>query len=89
MIGHRGYRGQVLPEPGRGPGGGTRRPVLALVAIALLGLNLRSAVSVVPPLLGRISHDLGLSSAMAGVLGALPAICFSLAGAFAPALLRR
>ena len=89
MIGHRGYRGQVLPEPGRGPGEGTRRPVLALVAIALLGLNLRSAVSVVPPLLGRISHDLGLSSAMAGVLGALPAVCFSLAGAFAPALLRR
>jgi CP family cyanate transporter-like MFS transporter len=60
-----------------------------LVAILLLSLNLRSAVTAVPPLLARISADVGLSPTLAGVLGALPAACFGLAGAVAPPLLRR
>jgi CP family cyanate transporter-like MFS transporter len=60
-----------------------------LVAILLLALNLRSAVSAVPPLLARISADVGLSATLAGLLGALPAACFGLAGAVAPPLLRR
>ncbi len=60
-----------------------------LVAILLLSLNLRSAVTSVPPLLARISADVGLSATLAGVLGALPAACFGLAGAVAPPLLRR
>ena len=85
-----GYRGPVQPpDHGREPGGGERRPVLILLAIALMALNLRAAVSVVPPLLGRISADVGLSTGLAGLLGALPAICFAVSGAFAPALLRR
>jgi MFS transporter, CP family, cyanate transporter len=85
-----GYRGRVPPpDDGREPGGGARHPVLTLVAILLMALNLRAAVSVVPPLLTRISHDVGLSTGLAGLLGALPALCFALAGAFAPGLLRR
>jgi MFS transporter, CP family, cyanate transporter len=90
VIGCAGYRvGVPSPDPGREPGAGARHPALILLAITLMALNLRAAVSVVPPLLGRISADVGLSTGLAGVLGALPAVCFALAGAFAPALLRR
>jgi CP family cyanate transporter-like MFS transporter len=60
-----------------------------LVAILLFALNLRSAVTAVPPLLARISADVGLSATLAGVLGALPAACFGVAGAVAPPLMRR
>ena len=60
-----------------------------LVAILLLALNLRAAVTSVPPLLGRISADVGLSTALTGVLGSLPVACFALAGAIGPPLLRR
>jgi MFS transporter, CP family, cyanate transporter len=47
----------------------------------LLGLNLRTAVASLPPLLDTVRADLGLSGTAAGVLTALPVLCF---GAFAP-----
>jgi len=83
------------PDPGhQDPGGApptapARRRGLVLVAILLLSLNLRSAVTAVPPLLARISAGIGLSTPLAGVLGAMPAACFGLAGAVTPPLLRR
>jgi CP family cyanate transporter-like MFS transporter len=44
-------------------------------------LNLRTAVASLPPLLDTIRADLALSATAAGVLTALPVLCF---GAFAP-----
>lgn len=64
----------------------TRDTTLALVAILLLALNLRPVATSVGPLLELISTDLGMGDAMAGVLTALPALCFSVFGAFAPRL---
>ena len=56
-----------------------------LAAVVLLGLNLRTAVASLPPLLDTIRADLGLSGTAAGVLTALPVLCF---GALAPVVPR-
>ncbi|MDQ6896215.1 MAG: MFS transporter [Actinomycetota bacterium] len=52
--------------------------VVGLVAVAA---NLRVGLAGVPPLVGLISSDLGLSNAAVGVLTTLPVLCM---GAFAP-----
>ncbi|MFP5335718.1 MAG: CynX/NimT family MFS transporter, partial [Actinomycetes bacterium] len=46
----------------------------------LLALNLRSGLIVVSPLLQQIRTDLGMSPAMAGVLGAVPPTAFAVLG---------
>lgn len=51
------------------------------VALLAVAVNLRVTMTSVPPLIDAISADLGLSSAMAGVLTALPVLCM---GVFAP-----
>jgi len=65
-------------------GGG---PVLA--AVVLLGLNLRTVVASLPPLLDTIRADLGLSATAAGVLSALPVLCFGVLAPVVPRLVRR
>ncbi|WP_167140416.1 MFS transporter [Diaminobutyricimonas sp. TR449] len=62
---------------------------LALLAIALLALNMRTAVTSVSPIVEQISVDIPLGSVALGVLGMLPAIMFALAGLFSPGLARR
>jgi CP family cyanate transporter-like MFS transporter len=57
------------------------RPVLAVLALVLLSLNLRTTVASLPPLLAAIERDLGLSGTAAGLLTALPVLCMAL---FAP-----
>jgi MFS transporter, CP family, cyanate transporter len=47
----------------------------------LLALNLRTVIASLPPLLGTVRADLGLSAGVAGLLTTLPVICF---GALAP-----
>ena len=54
-----------------------------------MALNLRSAVTAVPPLLDRITADLGFSATVIGVLGSFPALAFSAAGLVGVRLLRR
>ena len=70
-----------------------RRPTWTILAafggIVLLALNLRSAVTAVPPLLDRITADLGFNATVIGVLGAFPALAFSAAGLVGVRLLRR
>ncbi|MYS79472.1 CynX/NimT family MFS transporter [Embleya scabrispora] len=61
---------------GRAPGA-----VLTLVALFLIAINLRGAITDVPPLLTSIRDDLGLSGAAAGVLTAIPVVSM---GVFAP-----
>ena len=50
----------------------------ALLAIVCLGLNLRTVIASLPPLLPDIREDLGLSATLAGLLTTLPVLCFGL-----------
>ena len=61
----------------------------ALAGIVLTAINLRSAVTAVPPLLDRISDDLNFSATAIGLLGSLPALAFASAGLVGVRLLRR
>ncbi|MBD1550991.1 CynX/NimT family MFS transporter [Pseudomonas typographi] len=72
------------PEPYAPP----TRPWVLLVALVLVALNLRPALSSLAPLLGQVSADVGLSASAAGLLTTLPVLCL---GVFAPlaALLAR
>ena len=71
---------QTVSSAHRATGG---RPSVAVlvVAIFLAALNLRAALSSVPPLVHTIQDDLGLTSAVAGLLTTVPVLCM---GLFAP-----
>lgn len=71
-----------------------RRPAATSVLLLVLGLigvayNLRPALASIAPLLAEIRADLGLGTAMAGVLTTLPVLCLGLFGPAAPRLARR
>ena len=72
---------------------GTARPSrLALwagLAIALTAVNLRTAVTGFTPLLAIIGSDLGFGTALAGLLGTVPAASFGVFGFLAPVVTRR
>ncbi|HET9647859.1 MAG TPA: MFS transporter [Microlunatus sp.] len=77
-------------------GASARRPVVGpaagvgvVVAIGLAAFNLRPAVTSVGPLLEEVRTSLGMSGAVAGLLTGFPALCFVVAGASAPRLVRR
>ncbi|TQM45510.1 CynX/NimT family MFS transporter [Pseudonocardia cypriaca] len=59
------------------------------LAIVLVAANLRPAVVGVAPLLSQIQADERLSATAAGVLTALPVLCFGLVAPVAPPLARR
>ncbi|HET8601687.1 MAG TPA: MFS transporter [Segeticoccus sp.] len=65
------------------------RRALALLAIPLLALNLRSAITSIAPVLGEIQQQLHMSTTQASVLGALPPVVFGLAGIATPTVIRR
>ena len=85
------------------PGAAVRRPPQATadhagqpaagvwLAVILLvsALNLRMAVAAVSPVLDTIQRDLGLSSAVAGLLSTVPVICFGVFALATPRLIRR
>ncbi len=62
---------------------------LLAVAILLLAANLRPPVVGVAPLVDQIRSDLGVSSAVAGLLTSVPVLCFGLLAPVAPRLARR
>jgi CP family cyanate transporter-like MFS transporter len=64
-----------------GTTGSRPSPALLVAAIFLAALNLRAALASVPPLVHTIQEDLGLSSAVAGLLTTVPVLCM---GLFAP-----
>ncbi len=69
-----------------------RRPqaaVLFVVAVAAAGLNLRTAITSVPPLFPDLTSQLGLSSASLSLLAATPVLCFGVVSAFAAWINRR
>ncbi len=63
--------------------------VLLGVAVVLVALNLRPAITSVGPILGEMRDGLGATATWAGVLTTLPGLCFAAAGFAAPALARR
>jgi cyanate transporter len=63
--------------------------VLIGIAIVLTGLNLRTAVNSVGPVLEEIESGLGLSSGLAGLVTSLPVLCFAALGFAGPPLSAR
>ncbi|WP_151526100.1 MFS transporter [Serinicoccus kebangsaanensis] len=84
-----------MAEPPAGaPHGGVGRPLphlglLALVAVALVSVNLRPGATSVGPVLAELESGVGLTPTVAGVLTALPGLCFGVVGALAVPLSRR
>ena len=62
-----------------------RRGVTLLAALFVAALALRPQLVGVGPLLPDIQEDLGVSHAVAGLLGTIPVLCM---GVFAPAAAR-
>ncbi|MCK0714929.1 CynX/NimT family MFS transporter [Chromohalobacter sarecensis] len=66
-----------------------RRGVLTLVALLLVALNLRPALTSVAPVLGSIGEALALSSSWQGILTTLPVLFLGIAAPLAPRMVRR
>ena len=77
-----------VPSPAA-PASPRRGLLLIGVAIVLTGLNLRTAVNSVGPLLQEVEAGLGLSSALAGLVTSMPVLCFAAIGFAGPALVAR
>lgn len=60
-----------------------------VLSIVMVAANLRPAVVGVAPVLSQIQADEGLSATAAGILTALPVLCFGLLAPVAPPLARR
>jgi CP family cyanate transporter-like MFS transporter len=81
---------QQIVAPGSASRAGRRSTAWWLgAAIVLVAANLRPAVVGVAPLLAEIQVSEGLSATAAGVLTALPVLCFGLLAPAAPWLARR
>ncbi|AFR50719.1 Cyanate permease [Gordonia sp. KTR9] len=63
--------------------------IVTAVGVMLVAANLRPAVVAVGPLIGTISDDAGFSSAVAGLLTALPVLFFGISAPVAPRLANR
>jgi CP family cyanate transporter-like MFS transporter len=68
-----------------------RRRGLLLIgfAIVLTGLNLRTAVTSIGPVLQELEQGLGISSGLAGLVTTMPVLCFALIGFAGPPLSAR
>ncbi|WAL74434.1 MFS transporter [Kitasatospora sp. YST-16] len=63
--------------------------VLLAVAVAAAAVNLRPVVTSLGALLDPVRDGLGMSATTAGLLAAVPPLCFALLGVCAPGLARR
>ncbi|MFE4971149.1 CynX/NimT family MFS transporter [Kitasatospora sp. NPDC056651] len=63
--------------------------VLFAVAIAAAAVNLRPVVTSLGPMLDPVRASLGMNPTLAGLLTAVPSLCFALFGFAAPAAARR
>jgi CP family cyanate transporter-like MFS transporter len=74
---------EVASEPARGKFL-TSATTPLLVGLLLVALNLRPAISSVPPVLETIRQDLGLGRAFLGLLTTIPVLCMSIFALMAP-----
>lgn len=65
------------------------RKLLLIIAIAVIALNLRPAISGVGPLIGEIRGDTGLSNTALGLLTTLPVLAFGVFSVLTPLFTRR
>ena len=72
-----------------GPKGLWRGRTLAVLGIVLCAFSLRSAVASLSPLLDYISDDFALPTAIVGLIGTAPPVCFAIFGLCTPLLERR
>lgn len=79
----------ALPAPPQAPMRTTTLALWAGLAIALMAINLRTAVTGFTPLLETIGAELGYGVAVVGLLGAVPAVSFAIFGFIAPAVTKR
>ncbi|MEU3958124.1 MFS transporter, partial [Streptomyces achromogenes] len=63
--------------------------IWTLAGLVLLTLNLRAAITGVPPLLGELQDTFGLTGVEVSVLTTLPELCLGVFSALAPLLARR
>lgn len=75
---------QEPPAPGRG-----REALWLLLALVLVAINLRPALSSLAPVLRQVQASLGLSGTSAGLLTTLPVLCLGLFAPLAPRLAQR
>jgi CP family cyanate transporter-like MFS transporter len=82
---------RTAPSSPTGTAHGPPRRGLLLVglAIVLTGVNLRTAVNSVGPVLAEVEDGLGVSSAAAGFITTLPVLCFAVLGFAGPPLAAR
>ena len=66
-----------------------RHPAWAVIAVLLIGFNLRPSITTVALFIGDVRHDLGISAFGISVLTMLPVICLGLFAPAVPALARR
>ncbi|GAA2039719.1 MFS transporter [Agromyces tropicus] len=66
-----------------------RGRTLALLGILLVAFNLRTAVASLSPILGLIEADMSVPTALVGLLGMLPPLCYAVFGIATPVLTRR
>jgi CP family cyanate transporter-like MFS transporter len=71
------------------PASPRRGLLLVGTAIVLTGLNLRTAVNSVGPVLQELQSGLGISSGLAGLVTSLPVLCFAAIGFAGPPLAAR
>ncbi|GEN87559.1 MFS transporter [Oceanobacillus sp. FSL W8-0428] len=67
----------------------SNKRMLYLIAIIVIGFNLRPAITSVGPLLGTIRDQIGLENWSAGTITSLPLIAFAIVSPLAPKLGRR
>ncbi|WP_309064792.1 MFS transporter [Microbacterium sp.] len=73
----------------KGPDPLWRGRALAVLGILLCAFSLRSAVASLSPVIDHIAADFPLSSAVLGIIGTLPPVCFALFGLLTPILEQR
>jgi CP family cyanate transporter-like MFS transporter len=57
-----------------------------LTALVVVGLALRTQVLVIGPMVGELQADLGMSHAVAGLLGTIPVLCMGILAPLGPVL---
>lgn len=75
---------QEPPTPGRG-----REALWLLLALVLVAINLRPALSSLAPVLRQAQQDTGMGNTSAGLLTTLPVLCLGLFAPLAPRLAAR
>ncbi|MFJ6661541.1 CynX/NimT family MFS transporter [Streptomyces sp. NPDC091377] len=77
------------PDTARTAGPRTWATRLLVVGIVLAAVNLRPAITSLGALLEEVRDGLGMSGSVAGLLTAVPPLCFAVFGVTAPRLARR